>query len=507
MGILVTLLVLVAVLCSLINPLWGTCAYIATVIIRPNEMFGGVMLPAIPVMIIIMALSTLLHAPKAISRIDAPPQAKSPPLLVFMVLISLAHLVIFPSIFSPVQWLLGEGAPTLLLLYYMTRHMTSPRRLAAGLTTAMASSTYMALDAFHAHYFRRDRGGQTTAPDGTVYFSYGSEWSSYHLHGLRLHAKGSSIWSNPNDFGLLINWAIVGALYYLRRSGSKLLNLCGLALAALLTWTLFLTGSRGGQLQLGITFWMFFVGGKRKALGIFLLVAALVGVMVVLPMVAPERADAGASKSERTELALAALRLFTWRPIIGVGFYRSAEMNSFKSLFPHNVYVQCLAEMGLLGSSIFFSLIYFLRRETSRAVKHFEERTETREEHNRAHLARCLGALQFSFTIFIAFSNQFLRYTFALVMSLAMALYRAMQRDQLALQEQEGAAGERGTGEAADDVLELDVQEILDTPDATPGPRDPALQRRSGQRSLGRRDARSRRQLGPAPGKGRGRNK
>jgi hypothetical protein len=437
MGVLLTLLVLVGLVCTLASPVWGTCAYIATLIIRPNEWVEGVMVPAVPIMMIAVALSTALHAGRALPQ-PPPPPSKSPRLMVLMVLLAVVHLVIWESLYTPRDWILSEGGPTLLLMYYLTRHMATPGRLAAALGATTASATVHAVDAFFAHYFRRAAGPGKMAedPDGTVFLSHGKEWDQYHLHGLRLGARGSTIWSNPNDFGMLINWAMAGYLYLFRRAGNKLWNLLSLALMVILAWTLLLTGSRGGQLQLAITGWMVFVGGRRKVLGIILLVGALAALLVVLPVVAPERGDETASKDERTELAKASLRLFTWKPITGVGFYRSRWLNDYKSLMPHNVYVQCLAETGLIGSSIFFALIYLLRRETSRAVKYFEGQTASLEQRNTGTLARCLGAMQLAFTVFIAFSNQFMRFTFGLVMSLAMGLYRAMQLARAAEQEQ-----------------------------------------------------------------------
>ncbi len=109
---------------------------------------------------------------------------------------------------------------------------------------------------------------------------------------------------------------------------------------------------------------------------------------------------------------------------------RFPYMNDFKKLLPHNVYVQALAETGLVGALIFFPLMFYLRRETSRAVKHFNR---SGADPPAALLATCIGALQFSYSIFILFSNQFMSYRFGLVMTMAMGLYRAMlvHKDQL----------------------------------------------------------------------------
>ena len=422
MGIVFTALVGVAVLAALINPVWGLCAYIATIVIRPNEIVEGVMVPAVPVMFLVMSLAYAIHFGRiTLPTKDAPPH-RSPPLLSAMVGLLIVHFLIFPSGVPLKDWFLGEFAPTILLLLYMTRHITTPGRLHAALTTTTASAAVIALDALKVHFLRKGGPEEAETPQGVIYTGYGTTWNNYHLHGLRLMGRNGTVWGNPNDLGMVTNWALLGCLFYLKRKGSKALKLCCVGLMGLLAATLFLTGSRGGQLQLGINLWMVFVGGKRKALGIFLLVFALAGALVVLPRLAPQRSDAGASKDERTELLLAGYRLFKAYPVQGCGYLKFAQENDFKSLFPHNVYVQSLAETGLIGSGIFFAMMFLIRRETKTAVRYFLGGTDV----NAAVLAQCIGALQLSFSVFILFSNQFMTYRLGLVMTLAMALFRTM---------------------------------------------------------------------------------
>ena len=435
LGIGITVLVGVGLLACFVNPIAGLCAYLLTIIIRPNEWIEGVKIPAIPAMIVMMSVAYMVH----VGRIRAWPEdakrLRSSGLLVAMVGLMVVHFIIFPSGYPLIVYILGEAAPTILLLVYMTRHVNTPARLQWVLSTITLGSVGMGLNAGYVHFYMKGAPAWTETEQGVRYLGYGKTWDSYHLHGMRLQGNGNSIWSNPNDFGMLVNWGILGCLFYLRRQGSKLLKLAAMACIALLGGILFLTGSRGGQLQLGINLWLVLVGGKRKMLGIFLLVIALVGALVVLPRLSPERSDSGASKDERTELLMAAYRMFKSYPIYGCGFLRFPAFNDFKSLFPHNVYAQCLAETGLIGGGIFFAMLWFLRKETSAAVKWFQKFAPF----NEAYLAQCIGALQLSFSVFILFSNQFMRYTFAMVMALAMALYNTMI---LLKDERERAAGD-----------------------------------------------------------------
>ena len=293
MGIVLTVLVGVAVLVCLADPIGGICAYIAVIIFRPNEIVEGVKVPAVPVMIIMMSLAYALHMGRITPRSPEAPSHKTPPLMAAMVMLLILHFIVFPSGIPLKGWFLGEFAPTILLLLYMTRHVTTHGRLHAALTTTSLGAAFISLDALVVHFLRRGSMERAEAPNGVLYEGYGSLWNSYHLYGNRLMGKDGTVWGNPNDLGMVTNWAILGCLYYIKRKGSKILKIIAVALAGALAGTLFLTGSRGGQLQMGINLWMVFVGGKRKALGIFLLVVALAGALVELPKLAPERSDAG----------------------------------------------------------------------------------------------------------------------------------------------------------------------------------------------------------------------
>ncbi len=460
-GLILTALVGLATLVCLMDPIWGICAYIAVIIFRPNELFEGVLLPAVPVMMIMMSLAYALHMGRITPRSPEAPSHKSPPLMAAMVVLLILHFIVFPSGIPFKSWFLGEFVPIILLLLYMTRHVTTRTRLHAALTTTSLGAAFISLNSLYVHFMLKGPKEQAESPNGMIYEGHGTEWNNYHLYGLRLMGNESTVWGNPNDLGMVTNWGILGCLYYIKRKGSKILKIIAAAVAAGLAGTLFLTGSRGGQLQLGVNLWMVFVGGKRKALGIVLLVIALAGALVVLPRLSPERTDGGESKSERTELLRAGFRLFKAYPIQGCGYMNFPEDNDFKSLLPHNVYVQALAETGLVGSSIFFAMVFFIRRETKAAVKYFGGRDDV----NMAVLAQCIGALQLSYSIFILFSNQFMTYRFGLIMTLAMALFRTMA-NQMRLEElkagvdeasgaDDGAGSDEAPREAAETIKDV----------------------------------------------------
>lgn len=438
MGILFSVLSLVAVLGCFVNPIWAGGAYFAINIIRPNEHYDGVLFPTIPAMIFAAGIGYMIYVGRQQPR---PKDVRqwSPTLIILMMSLLAVHLLIWRRE-ELIAWFLGEFTPVLLFTIYATRHFSTPQRVQTQFAAVALPSFFIAVQAFVVHFFLKGAPRPITNSWGVKVTGYGSPWDDYHFEvGHRLHSRNISSWGNPNDFAMVCNWAVPGALYLLRQRGRKLLKIVGGGAYALLGATILLTGSRGGLLQLAVTSWVLFIGGKRKALGIVLLVVGLVGVIVVLPRLAPERTDASGSKDERVQLQLEAVSAFIHSPIKGVGFLNFPDVATI-SLLPHNVYLQCLAETGLVGSTLFFLLLLHCRRETKRAMKFFNERADD----NFALLARCINGLQFSFLIFMLFTNQFMRYTFGLVATLGMPLYLAMARVQA---EDQAASKEAAEGE------------------------------------------------------------
>lgn len=467
MGILATAVVALAALACFLKPTWGFLGYVALLLIRPNELVEGVLVPAMPVMILAIGGGYILNVGRTLPYPAGAPKPKTIPLMIGMMVMLLLHLLVFRRHLL-VDWILVEFASVIMLLLYAARHMSTIDRVRGYFSTIMASASTVAGVSFLVHFLTKGKKMMVKNKTGDLVESYGKLWDSFHLHGSwRLMGKANGMWGNSNDLGMLVNLAVPGVIYYLRRKGGKIWKLPALALLGMLGAVLMLTGSRGGQLQLGVTFWMIFVGGKRKALGVIMLLVAMVGILFVLPKLAPERKDSAASADERKLLLEAGVQMFKRNPIIGLGFQSFPE-NSFRSLMAHNVYMQCLAETGLVGAAVFFPLVFLLRRDTSRAVKYFEAKGDW----NQGLLARCIGAVQFSFTVFMFFSNQFMRFTFALPMTAAIALQIAAHRHRI---ETEAKA----SAEAAKTEADLVGEAVAAPRPALPPARRPALPARA----------------------------
>jgi O-antigen ligase len=483
MGILFTALCAIGVLVCFINPVYAACSFVIAIIFRANENVQGVMFPVIPAMIIITGLAYFIHMHKTVPRPEGTRLTSVPLLVAMLGLLALHQLIWHRDELIP--WILGDVAPIVLMFLFAVRFMGTPSRLHAFYSAFGAGSVLIGAQAFLVHFLFKQPMSMFRDQYGYMVVSHGELWDSYHFYhdrdlpekyGYRLMGRATGTWGNANDLAMICNWGISVAIYYFRRKGSKLLRLAGVGVAMMLVTTIILTGSRGNLVQLGIILWTIFVGGKRKALGIALLVIAVVGVLVVLPRLAPQRTDEDASRDERTQLLIDNIRMFVHSPIKGVGYNNSQE-GAFKPLLPHNVYVQCLSETGLIGSAIFFSMIFFFRRDTSRAVKYFN----AAGDHHLEALARCISGMHFAFLIFMLFTNQFMRFTYGIVMALGVALHLTAAQHRLTAGEEDGEGeGQAGEGKPAPRpgpaARRLAAREIVEEPVALPQRGRPALE-------------------------------
>src|SRR5262249_15715440 len=159
---------------------------------------------------------------------------------------------------------------------------------------------------------------------------------------------------DPNDLAMLFAACFPMAAYLASESASKLIKLFWVGTMGLLAYGVFLTNSRGGLLA------MLGMGGvwSRRRFG---RVATGVIAVIGLPtLFAATRLSAMSAEEEsaagRVDAWYTALQLFIWRPITGVGMGLFTEHNT---LTAHNSWMLVLAELGLFGYLVWFSLVGF----------------------------------------------------------------------------------------------------------------------------------------------------
>jgi len=164
--------------------------------------------------------------------------------------------------------------------------------------------------------------------------------------------RGAGFLSDPNDLAQILLIALPLAFIAWRRGRMVANFFVVLVPAVLLLWTTYLTHSRGGLIALAALALM----AARKKLGTPASVA--VAAVFIFSMLALDftggRGISAADGADRLEAWANGLEMFKSAPIFGIGF------DGFKDLYEitaHNSFVLCLAELGLLGSTLWVALL------------------------------------------------------------------------------------------------------------------------------------------------------
>jgi hypothetical protein len=167
---------------------------------------------------------------------------------------------------------------------------------------------------------------------------------------------GTGIFNDPNDLALVLITAIPLCGYWLTDPNRKALRPVWIALILLLGYALMLTHSRGGLLALmaGTAAFLYlrFGGAKTMILGLLVM-------PVMLLVFAGRMTDISASEGTgqtRIQLWCDAMQFFQQAPLFGIGMemYHNVSYH-----VPHNSYLHCYAELGVVGGTLFLGAFYF----------------------------------------------------------------------------------------------------------------------------------------------------
>ncbi len=171
---------------------------------------------------------------------------------------------------------------------------------------------------------------------------------------------------DPNSLAVTLCLALPFHFLLLRKEKNIFLKGLSLFIVAISIYTMVLTGSRGGFIGLiSVTLLCWWVLPKR-GVRLFILAAAAFIVISIMPAQYQERyatifrKQRDASSEERIKVWNKGLHMFYDHPFTGVGTgaFGTANAEGYsvgrKSyLKPHNLYIQCAAELGLIGMITF----------------------------------------------------------------------------------------------------------------------------------------------------------
>jgi O-antigen ligase len=224
--------------------------------------------------------------------------------------------------------------------------------------------------------------------------------------------------------------ALSAGLFALVRR-SRLASFGVVIAGVLVTAALVGTLSRGGQVALGVALVAgILLGGRwRNRAAALAIVAALctVGVYSLLPASSPAKRLLSANSSGRSDIWKVALRAAEAHPLQGIGAgtfpvssihylnvpgaTNRADLIVDTPKVVHNVYLEELTELGIVGLALFLAIALFSLRCMYVAVRQFAGRGDTLEVVSRSLMVALIGMLAACFFI----SGEFIKQLWLLI--------------------------------------------------------------------------------------------
>jgi O-antigen ligase len=238
---------------------------------------------------------------------------------------------------------------------FVIANVTSLRKLTILIVVLAGTCVVVALETLGSYYGRFL--GDTFVLTQNIY-------AHDEIIGNITRLRGPGFLNDPNDFAQILLIALP-LIFVAWQKGRALANVLRVLLpAGLLLWATYLTHSRGALIALVVIVLM----AVRNKLGATLSFVLSVGLVFAL-LAMDFSGGRGISASEgagRLESWATGLELFKSAPVFGVGFGRYTEFND---LTAHNSFVLCLAELGIVGSTIWVALIVTTMMGLNKLIK------------------------------------------------------------------------------------------------------------------------------------------
>jgi putative inorganic carbon (hco3(-)) transporter len=234
--------------------------------------------------------------------------------------------------------------PSAAVYFFIVANVTSTRRLKIVTMVSILSCLILVGEGMYGYYFG-GVFGETFVMD----FHYsGHEELVTQIPRLR----GVGFLHDPNDFAQIL-LICIPLLFILWRRGQAIMNVLFVLLpAGVLLWATYLTHSRGALIGLAVLGLV----AARNRLGTAPSIV-LAGVLAMGLLAIDFTGGRGISASEgadRLEAWSTGLELFKHFPLFGVGF---GNFTNFNEITAHNSFVLCLAELGIVGTTLWMALL------------------------------------------------------------------------------------------------------------------------------------------------------
>ncbi len=332
-----------------------TILYIVLTIISPGQ-FGPSWVNY-HVLVYLGVVTFLVSLPNMLNHMQLSASIETQLLLAFIIAIGLSEIANgwFGGVID--SWV--RFMPSAAVFFFIVANVSTARRLKIVTLAVVASCLLVAVEAFCGYYggFR----SETFVLQVPLY-------EQDQIVGQLLRIRGAGFLSDPNDLAQIL--AIALPLTFIGwRQGRVIANLLIVLLpAALLSWAIFLTHSRGALVGLAVVALM----AGRKWLGTTTS-AVLTGALVLALLALNFTGGREISPAEGVDRLAAwseGLQFFRSAPLFGIGFGAFADFNDITA---HNSFVLCLAELCLIGSIIWVALLVTPMMSLNRIISSVEK--------------------------------------------------------------------------------------------------------------------------------------
>jgi len=309
--------------------------------------------------------------------------------------------------------------PAVSVFFFIVANVTTLRRLRILVGAIVGACLFVAVEAMFGYY--AGFGGDTFVLQRAIYFH---DRVVMHFPQIR----GIGFLNDPNDFAQMLIIALPLVFVFWRRRRLADNVLLALVPSGLLLWAIYLTHSRGALMGLAVLALMAIRTKLPTTLSI-VLVGALVMTMLAFDF-AGGRGISISDGEDRLEAWSNGLQMFKSAPVFGVGFGAFPERNNY--LTAHNSLVLCLAELGLVGSTVWVALLVttalglnsIMRPQTPQKPSDNQDQTPAAKKKKSLVPPHWIMAVHLALISFIA-TSWFLSRSYSITMYLVLGLATA----------------------------------------------------------------------------------
>ena len=331
-----------------------TIVYIVLTIISP-EQFGPEW-ATYHALVYLAVITALFSLPNVFSRSALKSSIQTYLLLAFIGAVGLSQIANHWMGGARNAWL--TFLPSAAVYFFIVANVTTLRRLKIVALASVAACLALVAEAFCGYY---------TGFLGDI-FVLKMRFESGQAVEQILRLRGVGFLHDPNDFAQILIIALA-LLFFAWRRGRVISNsIFVLAPAAVLLWAIYLTHSRGALIGLAVLALM--AGYKRFGKVPSLVLAAMLGVAMMALDFTGGRDISASAGADRLSLWASGLELFKSAPIFGVGFGNFGDSVGHTA---HNSFILPLAELGIIGATIWIALLVTTTIDLNRLIALREE--------------------------------------------------------------------------------------------------------------------------------------